>query len=68
MESGEKTAIARQYLSELAHRVSETSRKGDSLQRLWPSLLREMVQDCVIKMKDLHVYQQACLSRLSHGQ
>uniref|UniRef100_A0A3B3Q8K8 Leucine rich repeat containing 49 n=1 Tax=Paramormyrops kingsleyae TaxID=1676925 RepID=A0A3B3Q8K8_9TELE len=68
VESGEKTAIARQYLRELVHRVSETSLKGDSLQRLWPSLLREMVQDCVIKMKNLPAYQQACLSRLSHGQ
>ncbi|XP_048825276.1 leucine-rich repeat-containing protein 49 isoform X2 [Brienomyrus brachyistius] len=68
VESGEKTVIARQYLRELVHRVSETSLKGHSLQRLWPSLLREMVQDCVIKMKDLPAYQQACLSRLSHGQ
>ncbi|XP_051579892.1 leucine-rich repeat-containing protein 49-like [Myxocyprinus asiaticus] len=61
----DRSVMVDQYLKGLIQRASSVSVKGDTLQKIWPSLFTELVRDSVLEMKDRQVYRETCLNRLT---
>ncbi|XP_051513010.1 leucine-rich repeat-containing protein 49-like isoform X1 [Myxocyprinus asiaticus] len=61
----DRSVMVDEYLRGLIQRASSVSVKGDTLQKLWPSLFTELVRDSVLEMRDRQVYRQTCLDHLT---
>ncbi|XP_039531795.1 leucine-rich repeat-containing protein 49-like [Pimephales promelas] len=64
----QRSAMVHQYLRGLVHRASSHSVKGETLQKIWPSLFAELVRDCVLEMRDTQAFRQTCLQRITHSK
>ncbi|KAK7160001.1 hypothetical protein R3I93_007830 [Phoxinus phoxinus] len=67
-DASQRSAMVHQYLRGLVHRASSHSVKGESLQKIWPSLFSELVRDCVLEMRDTQAFRQTCLRRITHSK
>ncbi|KAJ8281369.1 hypothetical protein GJAV_G00066870 [Gymnothorax javanicus] len=68
VEASERAEKTPAYLRELVQHATDTCLKGELLQQQWGALFAEMVRDCVLEMRDLPAYRQACLNRVVRGK
>ena len=66
-DHGRRKTFVKGYVADLAKESILADQKQSMVQSMWPQILTELVQNCVLEMSESSVYMKKCMEELERS-